>query len=396
MDPGSHHLLTSTDTHKDAASPKRDGTLVPGGKPSLPMRQMVEEAIQATGKEWVSVGEICGNLMGKYPYYATHPAGSWRSSVRTTLTSGTFAQTDRDSTGVGKGVLWGITANPVDHGGAPRKKPRRVGVVEADSDVGAMSVWKQVVAPDGHGAGVGEATSSTSSEPRLLGDTTQNNSWCSRVGCTASAALIRCTTCTLSWHNSCLSPPIVIRREGCWRCNLCRGELGEESAEASVKGRHEQRLILRCHICGRGYKSRHADFLKHVDGHGTQELAVPDLGPRSASAAVDPAFSPKAVHQLAQSLRECIKFLLPPNWSMSEEEIDLLSVVGLTHFPVTDFLEHYRTQMQAVGTNDPLSGPALFLPHVWSPLVSTLFPQHMCSLVAVCHVPCLRREKSGG
>jgi hypothetical protein len=145
----------------------------------------------------VSVGEICGNLMGKYPYYATHPAGSWRSSVRTTLTSGTFAQTDRDSTGVGKGVLWGITANPVDHGGAPRKKPRRVGVVEADSDVGAMSVWKQVVAPDGHGAGVGEATSSTSSEPRLLGDTTQNNSWCSRVGCTASAALIRCTTCTL-------------------------------------------------------------------------------------------------------------------------------------------------------------------------------------------------------
>lgn len=45
---------------------------------------------------------------------------------------------------------------------------------------------------------------------------------------------------------------------------------------------------------------------------------------------------------------ESIKFLLPPNWSMTEDEIDLLTMEGLTLFPIAEFLEHYRAQMEAV------------------------------------------------
>jgi hypothetical protein len=63
--------------------------------------------------------------------------------------------------------------------------------------------------------------------------------------------------------------------------------------------------------------------------------------------AARPGYPAETVHQVAQSLRECIKFLLPPNWVMTSDEIDMLTLAGLSLFPVDDFVEHYRSQMQA-------------------------------------------------
>lgn len=46
--------------------------------------------------------------------------------------------------------------------------------------------------------------------------------------------------------------------------------------------------------------------------------------------------------------RHCLKFLRPPMWSMSEEQLENLTPADLEHFPLETFLQQYSAQMKAV------------------------------------------------
>lgn len=45
------------------------------------------------------------------------------------------------------------------------------------------------------------------------------------------------------------------------------------------------------------------------------------------------------------AIRDCLKYMLPPNWVMSKDQIDALDTKGLQYFPLEQFLEYYKAQM---------------------------------------------------
>jgi hypothetical protein len=55
--------------------------------------------------------------------------------------------------------------------------------------------------------------------------------------------------------------------------------------------------------------------------------------------------APDVVDKIVRDLRTCLKFLAPPNWGMTGEEIEVMDPTSLSHFPLDQFLQHYTAQM---------------------------------------------------
>lgn len=55
---------------------------------------------------------------------------------------------------------------------------------------------------------------------------------------------------------------------------------------------------------------------------------------------------PAVMNKIIGGLKTCLKFLTPPNWSMSPAEIERMEPTSLSHFPLDQFLAHYSAQME--------------------------------------------------
>ena len=55
--------------------------------------------------------------------------------------------------------------------------------------------------------------------------------------------------------------------------------------------------------------------------------------------------APEVVETIVRDLRTCLKFLAPPNWGMTSEEIEKMDPTSLSHFPLDQFLAHYTAQL---------------------------------------------------
>jgi hypothetical protein len=85
-------------------------------------------------------------------------------------------------------------------------------------------------------------------------------------------------------------------------------------------------------------------------------------------AADPPDVDPEVMGKVVRNLRLCLKFLAPPNWSIAPDEIAAMDAASLSHFPLDQFLDHYKAQMEEFITTQEVSvARSLSLPSVDGP-----------------------------
>ena len=108
---------------------------------------------------------------------------------------------------------------------------------------------------------------------------------------------------------------------------------GDGGGSAKGLAKSEPQQPIRCEICqvtllDAAAYATHANARKHK-----KRLSEP--------LDVEPA----VMNKIVGDLRTCLKFLTPPNWSMSPAEIERMEPTSLSHFPLDQFLAHYTAQM---------------------------------------------------
>ncbi|XP_070572349.1 ATPase MORC2A-like isoform X2 [Ptychodera flava] len=76
----------------------------------------------------------------------------------------------------------------------------------------------------------------------------------------------------------------------------------------------------------------------------TTVKTIEDASPTSST-------DPSAVTKIAEGYRSCLRYFLPPSWTINQEEVSNLSVEDLINFPLDNFLDHYEKGLRKlVGT----------------------------------------------
>ncbi|XP_077995553.1 ATPase MORC2A-like [Glandiceps talaboti] len=86
---------------------------------------------------------------------------------------------------------------------------------------------------------------------------------------------------------------------------------------------------------------------KEIDVEEKVEPVIETQEVQPQSSKADPA----EVNKLAQGYRSCLRYFLPPSWTMNQDEVNNLTVGDLCNFPLDDFLDHYEKGLRKlVGT----------------------------------------------
>ncbi|XP_077863432.1 ATPase MORC2A-like, partial [Saccoglossus kowalevskii] len=73
---------------------------------------------------------------------------------------------------------------------------------------------------------------------------------------------------------------------------------------------------------------------------------VENIEQQAADSASDPAIA-----KLAQGYRSCLRYFLPPSWTMNQDEVSNLGVQELCEFPLDSFLDHYEKGLRKLVGN---------------------------------------------